>query len=416
MIQRENTSTHCNGGGDSLSSIRQQRVVQHAVNTAAAMDTTTNDFSLLAKRPPTERPQDAADNASGPNKVRASGDAAAASAPPTATTVQDATAVLSALKSELAQVKSMSTTLQTIDKKLDDLSARFTAVDDQLSSLQTALDAALQENSRLKDQLRKQAEEHDQQMMDLRANQYDVLMETRAGRLAEIERNIVLFPKAPREAGEVAVDKKIFGTLTKQQIAAYLAISADQIAAITKFPVRREGDRAQTTLHRQGEECGRIEVKLKHLNDKKELMKSVNRKAREDRPCDAPLKPPSGVCKLQIKDALLPEELREKGWVDEVAMQFLRAEEEDKPARDRKRYSWRRGRATWFVPTPDGNGAAWALLSHLELPPGIDEAGVKRVARRAEERAVAAAASRRSRNHQRDPGAVSDGTGRATGA
>jgi hypothetical protein len=303
----------------------------------------------------------------------------------------------------------------------DFLADRLAKLDklDQLDSISAALTQALAENKLLREQLetvrqeqRSQAEWYNQQLAYMRASQFAVLAEVRAPQIAHIEKNIVLAPKPMRDSAVGTQNLVEFGKLSDAQIAQLLGVNPNQLHKVSKIRARDPQSDASGSAHspvmRANDPCSRIEVQFKELKDKRYVMLAAQRRAIEAKAC-----PIAGAnCNVAVRDHLLGVELGEKTKLQDTAMQHLLDHQKnmhpDHPEK-RARFSWRRSRITWWVPSPSGDGGAWALLSHLDVPPGSDKETVLRAAQLAEARAAAGAAAP-TRSRRANGGTTQRGT------
>jgi hypothetical protein len=226
----------------------------------------------------------------------------------------------------------------------------------------------------LRSQLQKQAEDFQVQLAQLRQAQFEALTQQRAPQLAAIEKSVVVSLADDNDA-----DLRVaFGQLNLDQLAKLFGsdVTAQHIHHVDKFCPRPEvaagQPRAPAQVWSQGKECARIEVHFKNVTDKRRVMLGATRIALEAKehkmPGDRQCKKPNAQFKVAIKDHLLGVELKEKAQLQQAAMGHLLADQQTLHPTElerRIRFSWRRNRITWFVPAPNGNGGAWALLSHL---------------------------------------------------
>lgn len=213
-----------------------------------------------------------------------------------------------------------------------------------------------------------------------------------APQVQAIEANVVLAPKFPDNTSDTKALQVTLGKLTLANAAAHLGVAEGDIRSFTKILPRSE--QGPSGAWKVGEPCSHIIVEFRARATKFDLMKATNRKALETQPCAAlsdkdaqgNITTPYHLC---IKDHLLGVELAHKRELQSSAMDKLQGAQEHLPTRhpDRIAYSWRRSKITWRVPVD--NQGCWALLSHLDVPPGASVEAVQEAAQRAAERAKA---------------------------
>lgn len=389
------------GGGEDLSSVRQHNLLQRAVN-GGAMDVEperiisssaqTNGRRFATDRPTAEGETRAEKLRRGNHSSQQPVGAQTSDDAVILQTGEDLKEALLRLSNEVAESRKEATAFrQMVEQVLKQLQEK----DKVIEQLQAEVGG-------IRAQLQKQAEESELQLAHLRQAQYDLLTEQRAPQLAAIEKSVIV-----TLAGEPDADLRVaFGQLTMDHIAKLFGsdFKAQQIQHVDKFcprPAAAEGQpRPPAPVWKQGNECARIEVHFKSLVDKQTVMMGATRRALQDKTHTMPsqCKKPKASFKVLIKDNLLGIELKEKAQLQESAMQHLIEDQTARlPEDQRVHFSWRRARITWFVAGATGNGGAWALLSHLDVPVGSTKQQVLRAARLAHQRAIAQAGARPDR-------------------
>jgi hypothetical protein len=286
-------------------------------------------------------------------------------------------------------------------RKIDALQAEVKGLQTELSAqrqvtdaLTSRMDDVQQQNQLMQRQMQDMQDQHMREIQALREVQFQVLDTAREPLQKQTDAKLVLLP--PRGA----------------QLKMDVARRAVQDKAVDHFLGFKSGEilHAEPVARPGTDLLARIEVTFKDpVNKHKTLTRGYREHiANAKRTC-------GGLGVLLIRDFLLASELREKQQLHEVAMNHLRnATRADKPS-----YGWRRSRITWWVPAPEGAPAgtngSWALLSHLDVPPGSTHDEVIRAAGLAEQRARANAAMSATRaQRDREAATLEKGKGKAT--
>jgi hypothetical protein len=265
----------------------------------------------------------------------------------------------------------------------------------------------------MQQQMQALQQKHEQELMVVRDNQFQMLDQLRAAPRSKIEASFVLFPAfkpEPQQGGrpdKVYLQKlEQFSALEVKHIQTWLKLNNGDIKRVIPITLQHNASDASRTNHSNATgSCCRIEVHLRDAQVKYGILKSYKRGKLQELDC-GPHK-----LKLHIRDNLLGSELKEKAYLQSTVMPILY----DVPEVDRIPYGWRRSRITWWVPKPDGAAGegAWALLSHLDVPPGSSRTEVEHAVKLATAKALAAASVASRSQENRD---APRGTGRGTRA
>ena len=277
-------------------------------------------------------------------------------------------------------------TVQQLTAQVAELSGKVGHLQEEVAALKSELQSAKTQH---RTELQALTEQHAKALDHARQGAQAAEDIALAPQLQPIERNIVLAPKYPPNTHDPKPLQLTLGKLTLAHAASFLGIPEQDIRSFTKIPPRRE--QGPSGAWKAGEACSHIIVELRSRTTKLDIIKGANRKELEKHPCAAlSSKDPQGHITspyyLSVREHLLGVELAHKRELQASAMDLLQKDQQDLPQRDRVAYSWRRAKITWRV-TVDNQGC-WALLSHLDVPPGSTLEEVKAAVRRAEARAT----------------------------